>query len=159
MFALQELARGIYPSVLADRGLLAALRTQAARMPLPVRIEADDGLAGRRLDPEVEAALYFVALEALTNAQKHAPLAQVTVRLREDGGVVRLEVADDGPGIAGDHGRGSGLQNMYDRVAAAGGALDVRSAPGHGTRIAAAIPTEAVIGTPVAQPVDADSLR
>lgn len=159
MFALQELARGIYPSVLADRGLLAALRTQAARMPLPVRIEADDGLTGRRLDPEVEAALYFVALEALTNAQKHAPLARVTVRLSEDGGVVRLEVADDGPGIAGGRGRGSGLQNMYDRVAAAGGALDVRSAPGDGTRIAAAIPTEAVISTPVAQPVVADSLR
>jgi signal transduction histidine kinase len=159
MFALQELARGIYPSVLADRGLLAALRTQAARMPLSVRIAADDGLAGRRLDAEVEAALYFVALEALTNAQKHAPQARVTVRLREDGGVVRLEVADDGPGIVGDRGRGSGLQNMSDRVAAAGGTLEVRSAPGDGTRIVAAIPTEEVIGTPVAQPVDADSRR
>ena len=159
MFALQELARGIYPSVLADRGLLAALRTQAARMPIPVRIEADDGLAGRHLDPEVEAALYFVALEALTNAQKHAPLAQVTVRLRDDSGVVRLEVADDGPGIAGDRGRGTGLQNMYDRVAAAGGTLAVRSAPGQGTAIAAAVTVEAAIGTPVAQPVDADSRR
>jgi signal transduction histidine kinase len=159
MFALQELARGIYPSVLADRGLLAALRTQAARMPIPVLIEAEDRLAGRRLDPEAEAALYFVALEALTNAQKHAPLAQVTVRLREDSGVVRLEVADDGPGIAGNRGRGSGLQNMYDRVAAAGGTLEVRSAPGQGTTIAADIPTAEAIGTPVAQPVDADSLR
>ncbi|HWB65449.1 MAG TPA: histidine kinase, partial [Mycobacteriales bacterium] len=82
VFALQELGRGIYPSVLADQGLPAALRTQAARLPASVQLRVDDDLLDQRLEREVEAALYFVALEALTNACKHAPDASVSVWLR-----------------------------------------------------------------------------
>lgn len=150
VFALQELARGIFPSVLADQGLTAALRTQAARLPLSVRIEADPELAGRRLDRETEAALYFVALEALTNVQKHAPGAAALVRLvREDGGVV-LEVCDDGPGLTGRDTNGTGLQNMADRVAAAGGTLAVGPGPGGGTRVRAAVPVPAAAQAPAA---------
>ena len=101
VFALQDLARGIFPSVLADQGLAAALRTQAARMPMAIQVEAEPNLAGRRFDRELEAALYFVALEAMTNAQKHAPGAAVTVSLRsaDDGRRVVLEIHDDGPGF------------------------------------------------------------
>jgi signal transduction histidine kinase len=141
VFALQELGRGIFPSVLADQGLPAALRTQAARMPLTVRIEVDPLLVGRRLDPELEAALYFVALEALANAQKHAPEASASVWLRVDDGELVLEVVDDGPGLGTPTGSGSGLQNMADRIAAAGGELEIESRPGEGTRIRATVRT------------------
>jgi signal transduction histidine kinase len=101
VFALQALARGIFPSVLADQGLAAALRTQAARMPIAIHVEAEPNLAGRRFERELEAALYFVALEALANVQKHAPGAAATVSLRsaEAGRGVVLEVHDDGPGL------------------------------------------------------------
>jgi signal transduction histidine kinase len=139
VFALQELARGIFPTVLADQGLTAALRTQAVRMPVAVHVEADDAIAGRRLEPDVEAALYFVALEALANVQKHAPGASVLVRLTCDREQVALEVADDGPGFARSDRNGTGLQNMADRIAAAGGVLRVESTPA-GTRVHAAVP-------------------
>jgi signal transduction histidine kinase len=154
VFALQELGRGIFPSVLVDQGLTAALRTQAARMPLAVRVEADDAVAGRRLDHELEAALYFVALEALTNAQKHASGAAVLVRLRREDGQVVLDVADDGPGIASRDCAGTGLQNMADRVAAVGGSLRIDAAPGGGTRVQATVSA----GTPV-QTAAADSRK
>ena len=150
VFALQELGRGIFPSVLADQGLTAALRTQATRMPLAVRIEADDALAGRRLDPELEAALYFVGLEALANAQKHAPDAAVLVRLARENGHILLSVADDGPGLAGGDGDGTGLQNMADRIAAVGGSLAVESAPGSGTRVLASVPAVVPAQVPAA---------
>ncbi len=141
VFALQELGRGIYPSVLADQGLPAALRTQAARIPVAVRIDVDQDLSCRRLDREVEAALYFVALEALTNAQKHAPGAAISIGLRADDTGVVLEVADSGPGFDAEQPRdGTGLQNMHDRIAAVAGVLAVRSAAGHGTRVAAVVP-------------------
>ncbi|HET7572599.1 MAG TPA: ATP-binding protein [Gaiellaceae bacterium] len=156
VFAVQELARGIFPSVLADQGLTAALRTQAARMPLAVRVEADDRFAGRRLDPELEAALYFVALEALTNVQKHAPGASALLRLRGGERSIEVEVCDDGPGLAPGAGGGSGLQNMADRVAAAGGSFAVDAPPGGGTRVAARLPLAAQVAEPL--PV-ADSRR
>jgi signal transduction histidine kinase len=150
VFALQELGRGIFPSVLADQGLTAALRTQAARMPLAVKIEADDELAGRRLDAELEAALYFVALEALTNAQKHAPAAAVLVRLgREDGSVV-LSVSDDGPGIARRDRAGTGLQNMADRIAAVDGTFVVERTTAGGTLVRASVPDPAPAQVPAA---------
>lgn len=140
VFVLQELARGIFPPVLADHGLTAALRTHAARMPLAVQVEADDAVAGRRLEPELEAALYYVALEALTNAQKHAADASVLVRLDRAGHCVRLEVSDDGPGINGHSRAGTGLQNMADRIAAVGGTLAIEGAAGRGTVVRAAVP-------------------
>lgn len=144
VFSLQELARGIYPSVLADQGLPAALRTQAARLPVGVRIEVAPALS-RRLPRDLEAVLYYVALEALTNTVKHAPGAQVTVSLRADvtTRVAVLEVHDDGPGFDPASPRRSGLQNMADRVEAAGGRFSVESAPGAGTWVRAEVPVPA----------------
>jgi signal transduction histidine kinase len=159
VFALQELARGIFPSVLADQGLAAAVRTQAARMPMAIHVEAEPNLAGRRFERELEAALYFVALEALANIQKHAPGAAATVSLRSapDARSVVLEVHDDGPGFERRAGSpGSGLQNMHDRVAAVGGELEIDSRPGAGTWLRAQTPITAPV---ISLQPDADSFR
>jgi signal transduction histidine kinase len=140
VFTLQELARGIYPSLLADRGLQAALRAHAARLPANVRVEVEPLIHERRLEPDLEAAFYFVGLEAMTNAVKHAPGAHIIVSLRADQQTrrVTLEVHDEGPGFdAGASISSRGLQNMADRVAALGGVLSVESAPGAGTWIRA----------------------
>ena len=148
VFALQEVARGIYPSLLADQGLAAALRTHAARLPAAVRVEVEPAVAGRRFGRELEAALYFVALEAMTNAQKHAPDAELTVALRGagEGHRLALEVHDAGPGFAaGEEAAGTGLRNMADRVAAAGGNLAIDSRPGAGTWVRAEVPLEAPV--------------
>ena len=159
VFALQDLARGIFPSVLADQGLAAALRTQAARMPMAIRVEAEPNLAGLRFGRELEAAFYFVTLEAMANAQKHAPGAAVTVSLRsaDAGRRIVLEVHDDGPGFKQRlASKGTGLQNMNDRVAAVGGELAIDSRPGAGTWIHA----EASVAAPVvALRPDSGSLR
>ncbi len=160
VFALQDLARGIFPSVLADQGLTAALRTQAGRLPLNVRVEVEPQLAGRRFEPETEAALYFVALEAMTNAQKHAPVARVTLTIRSDRErrMLVLETHDDGPGFdPAAVGAGRGLQNMHDRIAAVGGTLRLDSRRGAGTWIAAEVPLAAE--TIPLQPAGADSRR
>jgi signal transduction histidine kinase len=159
IFALQELGRGIFPSVLADQGLGAALRTQAARIPLAIHVEVEPTLAARRFDRELEAALYFVGLEAMTNAQKHAPAATVTVSLREGERERRLVLAvhDDGPGFNPDAwAAGSGLQNMRDRIGAAGGELRLESRPGAGTWVEASVPLAAEV---VELHRDADSRR
>ncbi len=151
VFALQDLGRGIFPSVLVDQGLVPALRTQAGRMPLAVRVEADAELVRTRLDPELETALYFVALEALTNVQKHAPDASASVWLRLEAGEVMLEVADDGPGFERRPGDGAGLQNMADRIAAAGGTFSIDTALHAGTRIRATGPAPESAGARLAQ--------
>jgi signal transduction histidine kinase len=159
VFALQELARGIFPSVLADQGLATALRTQAARMPIAIHVEAEPNLAGRRFERELEAALYYVALEALANIQKHAPGAATTVSLRsaETGRGVVLEVHDDGPGFERRaQSPGTGLQNMHDRVAAVGGELAIDSRVGAGTWVRAEAPIGATV---LALQPDADSRR
>ena len=147
VFSLQELARGIYPSVLVDQGLHAALQTQAARLPVDVRLEVDPGLHGQRLPSGLEAVLYYVALEAMTNCVKHAPGARITVVLRTEDPrrVAVLEVHDDGPGFGPSSPRGSGLQNMADRVEAARGRLSVESAPGAGTWVRAEVPVPATV--------------
>jgi len=142
VFALQELARGIYPSLLADRGLQAALQAHAARLPANVRVEVGPLLHGRRLDPELEAAFYFVGLEAMTNALKHAPGAHIIVSLRADRPTrtVTLEVHDDGPGFdSRDSISSRGLQNMADRIEALGGVLSVESVHGAGTWVRAEV--------------------
>lgn len=150
VYTLQELARGIYPSVLADRGLHVALQAQAARLPAPVRVEVGPGLHGRRLSRELEAVLYYVALEAMTNALKHAPGATISVLLHSDerAGSVVLEVHDDGPGFDLRTRTGDGLQNMADRVEAVDGVLSVQSAPGAGTWVRAEVREPATI-TPI----------
>jgi signal transduction histidine kinase len=142
VFALQELARGIYPSLLADRGLQAALEAHAARLPAIVRVEVEPLMHRRRLEPELEAALYFVALEAMTNAVKHAPGARIIVSLRADRQkrTVTLEVHDDGPGFDAEASMSAGgLQNMADRIHALGGVLSVESVPGGGTWVRAEV--------------------
>jgi signal transduction histidine kinase len=148
VFALQELARGIYPSLLADRGLQAALQAHAARLPANVRVEVGPLMHGRRFEPQLEAAFYFVGLEAMTNAVKHAPDARILVSLRADRSrrTVNLEVHDDGPGFAVAASRsGSGLQNMADRINAIGGVFSVESVPGGGTWVRADVAEKAEI--------------
>ena len=130
---LRDLARGIYPPLLADRGLSAALEAQARKSPVPARVEAD-GIG--RFAQEVEAAVYFCVLEALQNVAKYAEAAHVTVRLAKEANAVTFEVADDGRGFDPDSaGYGTGLQGMADRLEALGGSLEVRSRPGAGSTI------------------------
>jgi PAS domain S-box-containing protein len=133
---LRELARGIHPAILSDRGLAEALRALAGRAPLPVELECD---LDERLDPAVEAALYYCAAEALTNAARHARATQVEIRLAASGATVALEVADDGVGGAAP-GSGSGLRGLDDRLSAVGGTLEIESAAGRGTRVRARAP-------------------
>jgi signal transduction histidine kinase len=133
---LRELARGIHPSVLSDRGLAAALEGLAGRAPVPVELAATPQ---ERLPERVESASYFVVAEALTNVAKYANASRVTVTVTRADGRVLVEVADDGVGGA-DPARGSGLRGLLDRVSALGGTLEVESPPGSGTTVRAAIP-------------------
>jgi signal transduction histidine kinase len=134
---LRELARGIHPAVLTDRGLEAALESLAARAPLPVEIDG----ASCDLPPQVEAAAYYVVSEALANVTKYAQASAVEVKVARNNGAAVVEVADDGVGGA-DPARGSGLRGLADRVASLSGTLEVDSPPGAGTRVRAEIPLE-----------------
>jgi signal transduction histidine kinase len=135
---LRDLARGIYPPLLAADGLRAAVEAQARKSGLPVRVEAD-GIG--RYPQDVEAAVYFCALEALQNAAKYADASSIEVRLRDRDRVVVFEVADDGVGFdpALTPG-GAGLANMRDRLEAVGGRLEVRGAVGAGAVIRGVVP-------------------
>ncbi len=135
---LRELARGIHPAALNDRGLPAAIRELARRSPIPVDLDLE---VAARPDPAVETAIYFVSAEALTNASKHgATRAQIRVTAGSDPAAdVTCSVRDDGPGGA-NPANGSGLIGLSDRVAALGGRLDVGDAPGGGTQLCARIP-------------------
>ena len=132
---LRELARGIHPAVLTDRGLEAALEALATRSPVPVEIETPP----ERLPEAVETAAYYVVSEALANVAKYAQASEATVRIARDNGQVVVEVRDDGIGGA-DPDAGSGLRGLRDRVSALEGQLEVTSAPGQGTSIRAEIP-------------------
>ncbi|TML25972.1 MAG: hypothetical protein E6G26_12840 [Actinobacteria bacterium] len=134
---LRELARGIHPAVLTDRGLEAALEALAARAPLPVEIRG----ASCDLSAQVEAAAYYVVSEALANVTKYAQASAVEVTVERRNGRAVVEVADDGIGGA-DPLRGSGLRGLADRVASLNGKLDVESPPGSGTCVRAEIPLE-----------------
>jgi signal transduction histidine kinase len=135
---LRELARGVYPPLLADQGLAAAIEAQARRSPVPVRVEADG--IGRHAQ-ELETAVYFCTLEALQNAAKYAQASEVTVSLLEDEGELVLSIRDDGGGFDRTATPlGAGLQNMSDRLAALGGTLSVRSRLGAGTTIEGHLP-------------------
>jgi signal transduction histidine kinase len=128
---LRDLARGIYPPLLASEGLTAALRAQAAKSPVPTSVEAD-GIA--RYPQEVEAAVYFSVLEALQNVAKYADASSARVRLAASGGELRFEVTDDGAGFdSRAKAYGTGLQGMADRLSAHDGVLDVQTSPGTGT--------------------------
>jgi len=134
---LRELARGIHPAVLTDRGLEAALEALAARSPLPVEIRG----ASCELPAQVEAAAYYVVSESLANVAKYAEASAVEVTVDRMNGIAVVEVADDGVGGA-DPRRGSGLRGLADRVASLSGKLDVDSRPGSGTRVRAEIPLQ-----------------
>ena len=135
---LRDLARGIYPPLLADQGLDAALRGQARKATIPVEIDAD-GIG--RYAQEVEAAVYFSCLEALQNVAKYAEATAARIRLGQANGTLAFEIEDDGVGFdpeAAPH--GTGLQGIADRLAALGGELTIRSAPGDGTTVAGRLP-------------------
>ena len=132
---LRDLARGIHPAVLADRGLDAAISALAARSPVPVGVEVATG----RLPDPVESAAYFVVAEALTNAAKHARAAEIGVRITRHRDLLIVEVIDDGVGGA-DPAKGSGLRGLADRVAGVDGQLTVTSPPGGPTVIRAELP-------------------
>jgi signal transduction histidine kinase len=137
---LRDLARGIYPPLLADEGLTAAVQAQARKSPVPVHV-APDGIGRYRQD--VEASVYFCVLEALQNVAKYASASRVDVELRHEGGLLAFEVRDDGVGFDPSTApRGSGLQGMADRIDAVGGTFALRSAPGGGTTVAGTIPVE-----------------
>jgi signal transduction histidine kinase len=138
--SLRELARGIYPPLLADGGLLVALQAQAAKSSVPVKMEF--GEVGRYL-PETESAIYFCCLEALQNIAKSAEATHACIRVAGHDGVLDFTVEDDGRGFDPKHIRaGSGLQNMRDRIEALGGNLSIVSAPGEGTRIVGQVPAK-----------------
>ena len=133
---LRELARGIHPAILTDRGLVPAVQALTRRVSLP--IDCDLRIEGRLPDP-VEAAAYFVVAEAVTNVVKYSQAGHASVRAWRDGDVVEVEVVDDGIGGA-DPARGSGLRGLGDRLSAVDGKLEVRSPRGGGTRVSARIP-------------------
>ena len=132
---LRELAHGIHPAVLTEGGLAAAFESLAGRVSVPVQVEAID----ERFAPEVEAAAYFVASEALTNVAKHAHATCATLGARHDDSTLVIEVSDNGVGGA-SAARGSGLRGLIDRVEAHGGSLRIESDSGNGTRIVGEIP-------------------
>jgi signal transduction histidine kinase len=135
---LRDLARGIYPPLLADKGLMAALEAQARKATVPVDVHGD-GIG--RYPQETEAAVYFCVLEALQNVQKYAGATRTRVHLQEGDGAVSFEVEDDGKGFdTATAGRGAGLTNMTDRLEALGGSIDLDSKPGSGTRLSGSLP-------------------
>ena len=135
---LRDLARGIYPPLLADKGLGAALEAQARKAAVPVSIETD---GVERYDQPVEAAVYFCTLEALNNIAKYADASRATVSLRRSDGRLSFTVTDDGIGFdTTATSYGTGLQGMADRLDAIGGTLQVTSTPGSGTSVVGSIP-------------------
>ena len=130
---LRDLARGIFPPLLADKGLTAALESHVRTSVVPVTVEAD-GVG--RYAREVEAAVYFSVLEALQNVSKYSAADRAIVTLRQPGDLLSFEVTDDGRGFdLGTVASGSGLRGMADRVEAVGGQLLIESSPGQGTRV------------------------
>jgi signal transduction histidine kinase len=138
--SLRELARGLYPALLADYGLVAALDAQARKTGIAVEIDAADV---NRYPQEVEAAVYFSCLEALQNVAKHAKASHVRLRLRERDDRLELSIEDDGVGFDPASGRrGSGLQNISDRIEAVGGSLEIQTASGEGTSLIGWVPLQ-----------------
>jgi len=145
---LRDLAHGIYPPLLADRGLRLALESQARKSAVPVEVEAE---SSGRYSQDVEAAVYFSVLEALQNVVKYARATRARVTVGQDGQWLTFAVADDGAGFdPATTPPGSGIQGITDRLAALGGALQVVSAPGRGTTVTGYVPVPATETAPVA---------
>jgi PAS domain S-box-containing protein len=138
---LRELARGLHPAVLADRGLGPALESLAERSPVPVELDAE---VGERLPEPVEVAAFYVVSESLANVAKYAHATSARVCVSRSPGALELEIADDGIGGA-DPARGTGLRGLVDRVDALGGALELDSPPGGGTRVHATLPVRSAV--------------
>lgn len=140
---LRDLARGIYPPLLADQGLVAALDAQSRRSTVPIVIRSD-GFG--RYSQDIEAALYFSVLEALQNVVKYAQATSTEVRLEHERGEVRFSVCDDGRGSRPLANRyGTGLHGIADRLGALSGRLEVESTPGRGTTVSGAVPVSGEI--------------
>ena len=140
---LRDLARGIYPPLLADKGLVVALQAQARKATVPVNVEAE---GVERYHQDLEATVYFCVLEALQNVQKYASATTVMVSLWDGAGALHFEVADDGTGFdTATVKKGAGLINMSDRVDALGGSVEVTSRAGGGTRIRGSVPASAAV--------------
>ena len=134
---LRSIAQGVFPSLLADRGLAYALRSLACDSPLPIHLSTDG--VGRH-PVEIESAVYFTCVEAVQNAAKHAAGASGTwIMLKQSSDVLRFEVRDDGAGFALTQETGRGLRNMRDRIEAVSGRLTIDTAPGAGTRVAGGV--------------------
>jgi signal transduction histidine kinase len=134
---LRDLARGVHPPILTDRGLAPAIETLAEQAPFPVELH----LSSARFRPAVEAAAYFLVAEALANAARHANATSVAVETARSGEWLTVEITDDGTGGADPRG-GSGLQGLKDRVEALGGELHIASPIGRGTTLKAILPCE-----------------
>ncbi|MEA2293623.1 MAG: hypothetical protein QOE86_1262, partial [Solirubrobacteraceae bacterium] len=135
---VRALAKGIYPPVLSERGIVDALEMAARTAALPVRLELE-GIG--RYRSELESTVYFACVEALQNASKHAGATEVTIALHDDG-ELHFEVRDDGAGFDGRLVDGSGLSNLRDRLAAVGGELRITSRPGNGTVVSGRVPID-----------------
>lgn len=153
---LRELARGIHPAILTERGLGPAISSLAERSPVPTRVDVQ--LPGR-LPATVEGTIYFVVAEALANIGKYAQAGTAQVSVTAADGQIRATVSDDGIGGA-DPGRGSGLTGLADRIAAVGGTLTITSPPGAGTTLTTTIPQPGQDATTphTGQPADARQL-
>jgi signal transduction histidine kinase len=137
---VQELARGIHPAVLTDRGLVEAVRERATRMTIPVNVRADRLPPGARFASDVEGAAYFFVSEALANVLKHAQARRVEVRFVGDDAGLVVEVEDDGRGFDAGRAKRSGLRGLQDRIETLGGRLELTSRPGHGTLLQMDLP-------------------
>jgi signal transduction histidine kinase len=135
---VREVGQGLYPSLLTEQGIAAALEGVRQRTPGRLRVESD-GVG--RYSSEVESAVYYCCLEAIQNATKHSgPGSQIMVTLREEDDVLRFDVTDDGAGFDPEVSSGTGLQNMQDRMGALGGRLTVTAAPGQGVTVTGRVP-------------------
>jgi len=141
---LREIAAGIHPAILTQRGLAAAIDALAARLPIPVQIEVHD----RRLPAPVEASVYFFCSEALTNVVKHASATSAWVRVELEGGECAVEVRDDGIGGAKPRSETSGLNGLRDRIGALSGTMDIISPANGGTVLRASIPLPSESASP-----------
>jgi signal transduction histidine kinase len=142
---LQELARGIHPAILTDRGLIEAVAERATRMPIPVEVHSNGLGLATRLPLELEGAAYFFVSEALANALKYAGANRVDVRFHSTPGQLLVEVDDDGRGFEPAHAKLSGLRGLEDRIEALGGRVEIVSQPGHGTHLRAYLPLDETI--------------
>jgi signal transduction histidine kinase len=140
---MREVTHDLYPSILLDRGLTAALRSYISRLPVPARFTCSPE-PFPRLPPEVESGAYFLLGEAITNALKHSGASEISVSARAEADGLVVEVADDGRGfLPEDVRRRGGLLHMEDRARSLGGALEIASEPGRGTSVVARFPVDA----------------